>query len=418
MIYDSIIIGGGAAGFFTAINLAKANPNLTILLLERGGQVLEKVKISGGGRCNVTHSVFEPKSLTSYYPRGQRELLGPFHTFLTGDTMAWFEERGVSLKIEEDGRIFPVSDSSQTIIDCFLKEAAFYKVSIKTKSPVLDLEMKNDLWVVKTKEEFYNARSVVMATGSNTKILSMLEKKGFQVIPAVPSLFTFNIKDERIASLAGLSTHASISLLDLNHKTLKIPNASGAFLNELEDSVLITHWGMSGPGILKLSAWGARVLNELDYNFFIRVNWLPNLAATDLKEQLTDAKFKLAKQTIAKWSPFNLPKRFWQSLLYASEISPDKKWADATRIDFQNLENQLQNGIFRVSGKSTFKEEFVTAGGIDLKEIDFKTYQSKRFKNLFLVGEVLDIDAVTGGFNFQNAWTGGYIAAQALAEVL
>ncbi|MDP5045317.1 MAG: NAD(P)/FAD-dependent oxidoreductase [Leeuwenhoekiella sp.] len=418
MTYDSIIIGGGAAGFFTAINLAKLNPNLSILIVERGGQVLEKVKISGGGRCNVTHSIFEPRPLTDNYPRGKRELLGPFHTFLTGDTMAWFEERGVSLKIEDDGRIFPTSDSSQTIIDCFLKETEIYGITIQTKCPIVDVEQVDGLWHVQGKTENFKSKSVVLATGSNPKMLNIIENKGVKVVSAVPSLFTFNIKDSRIETLAGLSALARVSLLDRAKKPIKLSNASEADLSYSEGPVLITHWGMSGPGILKLSAWGARVLNELEYNFFIRVNWLPKLESEELKEQLADFKIKLAKQTIAKWSPFDLPKRLWQSLVEASAIQPDKQWADVTKNDFQNLEHQLLKGIYQVIGKSTFKEEFVTAGGVNLKEIDFKTYQSKQFEKLYFVGEVLDIDAITGGFNFQSAWTGGYIAAQALSKQL
>ncbi|MFI8377259.1 NAD(P)/FAD-dependent oxidoreductase [Leeuwenhoekiella sp. NPDC079379] len=418
MTYDAIIIGGGAAGFFTAINLAKLNSNLNILIVERGAQVLEKVKISGGGRCNVTHSIFEPRPLTDNYPRGKRELLGPFHTFLTGDTMAWFEERGVSLKIEDDGRIFPTSDSSQTIIDCFLKEAETFGITIKTKCPIVDIGQIEGQWQVKGKTEKFISKSVVLATGSNPKMLNVIERKGVKVISAVPSLFTFNIKDKRIESLAGLSTPAKVSLLDRTKKPIKLSSTSDVDLSYSEGPVLITHWGMSGPGILKLSAWGARVLNELEYDFFICVNWLPKLESEELKEQLADIKIKLAKQTITKWSPFDLPKRLWQSLVEASAIQPDKKWADATKNDFQNLERQLLESIFQVNGKSTFKEEFVTAGGVNLKEIDFKTYQSKQFDRLYFVGEILDIDAITGGFNFQSAWTGGYIAAQAISKQL
>ena len=417
MIYDTIIIGGGAAGFFTAINLAKQRSDLSIMILERGGQVLEKVRISGGGRCNVTHAEFDPRSLTSYYPRGNRELLGPFHTFMTGDTMAWFEERGVSLKIEEDGRIFPHSDSSQSIIDCFLKEAENLNVEVVTKTPVTAITQTNHKFFISSKSQTYEAKTLVIATGSNPKMLKILEDSGLDIVPAVPSLFTFNIKDERIKDLAGLATEARVRLLDEQQNALKV-NHSIIDQEGTQGPVLITHWGMSGPGILKLSAWGAHQLNACNYKFAIEVDWLPEMERSTFSEQLKEDKIKYAKQNVAKWSPYGLPKRFWQSLVKASGIPQDLTWADLNKKMLLQLAQQLRSGIFRVSGKSTFKEEFVTAGGVNLKEIDFKTYQSKKVAGLYLAGEVLDVDAITGGFNFQNAWTGGYIVAQDLAKRL
>ena len=418
MIYDSIIIGGGAAGFFTAINLAKNKPGSSILILERGGQVLEKVRVSGGGRCNVTHSVFEPKPLTEFYPRGKRELLGPFHTFMTGDTMAWFEELGVPLKIEADGRVFPQSDSSQSIIDCFVAQASHYNITVKTKTPVTAFKKNDDhTFEVNSKELTFYSKAVIVATGSNPKMLKFLAETQLAVTPTVPSLFTFNIKDERITNLAGIATQARVRLLDLDKRLLPV-NDRQIDQNGTEGPVLITHWGMSGPGILKLSAWGAHILKACNYEFFIEISWLPNYTNEQLREALRNSKFDLAKQMVTKWAPFDLPKRLWQSLVKASGISDSLKWADLNKEMLANLERQLLQGHFRVSGKSTFKEEFVTAGGVDLTDIDFKTYQSKKIKGLYLVGEVLNIDAVTGGFNFQNAWTGGYIAAKAIAECL
>jgi len=368
---DIIIIGGGAAGFFSAINIALKKPECSVLILERGKDVLTKVRISGGGRCNVTHAEFIPKELSKNYPRGEKELLGPFHTFMTGDTIAWFEERGVSLKIEEDGRMFPVSNSSLTIIDCFLKEAQQY---------------------------------LIVATGSNPKVWKLLEKLGHSIINAVPSLFTFNSKDVRIKDLMGLSSEASIEVL-------------GAKLRS-EGPLLITHWGFSGPGILKLSAWGARELAAMNYCFAIKVNWLLYESQDDVMDVLMGYKHSLAKQSPYTYTQFDLPKRLWQNLLTASRIKEGEKWADLTKNKLQSLSKELTCGVYEIKGKSTFKEEFVTAGGINLKEVNFKTFESKIQSNLYLAGEVLNIDAITGGFNFQNAWTGGHMVADAIVNKL
>ena len=401
---DVIIIGGGAAGFFTAINAAEKNPSQKIILLERGKEVLTKVKISGGGRCNVTHAEFLPKELTQNYPRGEKELLGPFHTFMTGDTIEWFEERGVELKIEEDGRMFPVSDSSQTIIDCFLSETRRLGVEVLLNQSVKEIQKEDNSFLITTSSNSFSAEKIVVASGSNPKIWKLLEGLGHSIIPAVPSLFTFNIKDSRIIDLPGLSTNASV----------KVQDAKGKTVLENNGPLLITHWGMSGPAILKLSAWGARVLETLKYKFNIEVNWLENISEEEVFEELKSLKSNFGKQTLFKYAQFDLPKRLWQNLLKAAGISETLTWAEATRENLQNIANQLAGGIFQVDGKSTFKEEFVTAGGVDLKEVNFKTFESRICKNLYFAGEVLNIDAITGGFNFQNAWTGGYIVAQNL----
>ena len=396
---DIIIIGGGAAGFFTAINAAERNPKLRVVLLERGKEVLTKVKISGGGRCNVTHAEFVPKELSRNYPRGEKELLGPFHSFMTGDTIDWFEKRGIPLKIEEDGRMFPVSDSSQTIIDLFISETQRLGVDISRGHSVKSILRKDDLWVVGTEK-------IVVATGSNPKIWKLLEGLGHEVIPAVPSLFTFNIKDGRILDLPGIATEASVKVVD----------SKGKVQLESEGPLLITHWGMSGPAILKLSAWGARVLEPTNYHFSIKVNWLLDVSEEEALENLLIFKINNAKQTIFKYTQFDLPKRLWQSLVKAAGIEATETWADISKKKLQNLANQIVSSHFDVKGKSTFKEEFVTAGGVDLKEVNFKTFESKIQKNLYFAGEVLNIDAITGGFNFQNAWTGGYLVAQALVN--
>lgn len=403
MNYDVIIAGGGAAGFFTAINAAENFPELKIAILERGKEVLNKVKISGGGRCNVTHAEFIPKELTQNYPRGEKELLGPFHTFMTGDTMEWFESRGVELKIEDDGRIFPVSDDSQTIINCFVKEVKRLGVDVLLKQSVKTIYKAENQFIVETATDKFIAEKIVVSTGNNTKIWKLLEKLGHTIISPVPSLFTFNINDSRIAGLAGISTPATVKLL--HPETQKVL---------LEDSgpLLITHWGMSGPAILKLSAWGARILEPLNYQFKIEVNWLGSVTEEAVSDNLKNIKQLHGKQTLHKYSQFELPKRLWQSLLTASGISDKITWAEITKNQLQNIANQLSKSVFEVSGKSTFKEEFVTAGGVDLKEIDFKTFESRIVPNMYLVGEVLNIDAITGGFNFQNAWTGGFIVAR------
>ena len=403
---DVIIVGGGAAGFFTAINLVENNPVLKVIILERSSEVLTKVRISGGGRCNVTHAEFSPKDLSQNYPRGEKELLGPFHTFMTGDTIEWFEKKGVPLKIEEDGRMFPQSNSSKTIIDCFLNEAEKLKVEVLKQHPVKSIQKEGNNWMVKTEQNNYKAKKIVIATGSNVKIWKLLTKLGHTTLPPIPSLFTFNIKDNRIKDLPGIATNASVSVLSKNNKTNL----------ESEGPLLITHWGLSGPAILKLSAWGAIDLYHLNYHFKIKVNWIPSETMETVLEKLKNLKEVNTKQSVLKYAQLEVPKRLWQSLAISSGIEEIQKWAETTNKQLKELASQLTNSILQVDGKSTFKEEFVTAGGIDLKEINFKRYESKIHKDLFFAGEVLNIDAITGGFNFQNAWTGGYIVAKSITE--
>jgi predicted Rossmann fold flavoprotein len=398
--YDIIIVGGGAAGFFTAINIVENNPKLKVAILERGKTVLEKVRISGGGRCNVTHACFVPNDLVKFYPRGEKELRGPFHQFCSGDTIEWFEKHGVELKIEDDGRMFPTSDSSQTIIDCFLGLTHKLKIDVLTGQSVQTLFHGDDYWKVETHHETYSCQKLVMTTGSNPKIWELLESMNHTIIPPVPSLFTFNIKDARIKDLMGVSAFANVKV-----KGTKL-EASGP--------LLITHWGMSGPGILRLSAWGAIILAKKKYQFVIEVNWLNDTTFEEAMETLKELKQEHAKKVVSKKSPFDFPNRLWESLVLASNITNETKWADLTKMQLTNLANQLTNGQFQVNGKSTFKEEFVTAGGIDLREINFKTMESKLHNNLFFAGEIVNIDAITGGFNFQNAWTSGFIVANSI----
>ncbi|MGB6151447.1 MAG: NAD(P)/FAD-dependent oxidoreductase [Pricia sp.] len=425
-MFDVIIIGGGAAGFYSAIHIAEARPELKIAILERGKEVLGKVKVSGGGRCNVTHAEFDPGELVKNYPRGEKELLGPFHTYCSGDTLAFFEKRDIPLKIESDGRMFPVSDSSQTIIDCFLNEADRLGIRILRHSAVTDIRrMMEDNsgpeWEITSIKHTYRAKKIVVATGSNPKIWKLLRKLGHSLEPAVPSLFTFNIKDKRISGIQGVSTYAEVDVLEPRLFSPKITIKLRSQENEKplmssDGPLMITHWGMSGPAILKLSAWGAKLLNEMKYRFRIRVNWLPEYSAEGLLGLLMEIKEVEAKKTVLRTKAVDVPRRLWTNLVRASGIEEAEKWADVTKIQLENLASQLTQSEFLVDGKSTFKEEFVTAGGVNLKEIDFKTFESKILPGLFFAGEVIDVDAITGGFNFQNAWTGGYIAAQGIVK--
>ncbi|GAA4268323.1 NAD(P)/FAD-dependent oxidoreductase [Hyunsoonleella aestuarii] len=399
---DVIIVGGGAAGFFAAINLAERSPNLNITILERGKEGLTKVKVSGGGRCNVAHAEFIPQALTLNYPRGEKELLGPFHQFMTSDTIEWFEKRGVALKIEDDGRMFPVSNSSQTIIDCFLNEAEKYGVEVLYNHSVKTINKIESIFKIETTQSVFSADKVLISTGSNPKIWSLLKDLGHTIIQPVPSLFTFNIKDDRIKDIPGVvAKDVEVQVLGTNLWS--------------EGPLLITHWGMSAPSILKLSAFGALKLAKLDYKFQIEVNFIKHSFENCL-EALKMIKQDLAKKSVFKSTQFDIPKRLWHKLVLASQMDEDTRWADVNKLKLENLASQLTKAVFNVDGKSTFKEEFVTAGGVNLKEVNFKTFESKKVEKLYFAGEVLNIDAVTGGFNFQNAWTGAYIAANAIAK--
>jgi len=399
---DVIIIGGGAAGFFAAINIAELKPKLSIAILERGKEGLQKVKISGGGRCNVTHAEFIPSELVLNYSRGEKELLGPFHQFMTGDTIEWFEKRGVELKIEEDGRMFPVTDTSKTIIDCFLNEAKKHKVEVLYNHSVKSINKEVNHWKLETSQGDFTSKELLIATGSNPKIWKLLENLGHTITEAVPSLFTFDIEDKRIKNIPG------VVVQNVEVKVLGTDLMS-------EGPLLITHVGMSAPSILKLSAFGAIELAKRDYKFQIEINFISQ-AIDECLDNLKELKQELNKKTVFKFSQFDLPKRLWRQLAEASNISKVTTWADINKQQLESLSSQLTKAVFNVDGKSTFKEEFVTAGGLDLKEINFKTFESKLHSNLYFAGEVINVDAVTGGFNFQNAWTGAYIAAKSISQ--
>jgi predicted Rossmann fold flavoprotein len=402
MFFDLIVVGGGAAGFFSAITCAE-NSGKSVLILEKTTQLLQKVKISGGGRCNVTHDCFEPRELSRNYPRGEKSLIGPFHRFGAADTVDWFSSRGVTLKTEADGRMFPDTDSSQTIIDALLGAADAAGVAIHTSEGVTSIVKNEDHFELETDTgDSYTAASVLIATGGTrlTAGAKLAASLGHKLQPPAPSLFTFKIKDPRLDEMLGLS----VSPAEVSIQQSKL-RSSGP--------VLITHWGLSGPGILKISAWGARELAERDYRFNISVNWLPD---ADPAAVIAEKRQSEAKRQLSCRSPFTpIPKRLWLRFLAAAEIPETMTWSQLSKTQANQLLSQLTTSTFAVSGKSTNKDEFVTCGGISLNEINFQTMQSKLVNGLYFAGEVIDVDGVTGGYNFQNAWTNGFHAGSAIA---
>lgn len=396
------IVGGGAAGYFVAANLGKTTGQQTVLF-EQANLPLQKVRISGGGRCNVTHACFDPLDLVEFYPRGKKELLGVFYTFQPGDTMAWFDERGVELKIEDDNRIFPVSNSSLSIIEALTKAVEQNKVQLNFSDGVLDISKVEGGYNLTTKSGVHFFETVVITTGSTPKFWKSLKTMGLKIVEPVPSLFTFNCKDPRIDGLMGISfENAEVKI---NQQKL-----------DAEGPLLITHWGFSGPAILRLSAWGALKLNDVGYKFSIEINFV-NQAKDEVISLLNSKKQEDAKKNIHKYNPFDFPKRFWISILNYCQIDENKVYADLSKKQIDAIATELTQGAYQINGKSTFKDEFVTAGGVDLKEIDFHSMQAKKSQNLFLAGEVLNIDAITGGFNFQACWSEGYIISEKLKEI-
>ena len=408
-IVDVIIVGAGACGLFTAINIAERAPHMHIRILEKSKEALGKVRISGGGRCNLTNAEENLHEFVKSYPRGHRELLSVFSRFSPQNTIEWFEGHKVPLKQEADGRIFPASNSSQTVIDCFLSLAKRYHIEILYRQNIQSFSYEQDVWQVQGTETFLG-RHLVIATGSNPKIWQLLAGLGHTIVPPVPSLFTFATKDPFIEELAGVSKQVGVKLLDHQGTPLKVPLIDK---QGLIGALLITHWGFSGPAVLKLSAFAARILAELEYKFALQINWLAQadelLTAQDVLTILQEERQQHPRKELQNHCPFPLAKKLWNKLLERAGVLPHQLWAELNKGQLHALAKELTASIFSIEDKAPFKEEFVTAGGVSLKEIDFKSFRSKRYPTLYIGGEALDIDAVTGGFNFQNAWSSGYI---------
>lgn len=393
------IIGGGAAGFFSALAAKKTFPSAEIVIYERSSKVLSKVKISGGGRCNVTNATFDNKALASNYPRGENYLRKAFEIFNAQATIDWFERRGVKLKTYPDGCIFPLSNDSQTIIDCFLKEAIDLGVKIELNCHVKSLALRNDRFVLGYNDESIEVDRVILTIGGQPKRsgLEWLNPLGHTIVDPLPSLFTFNMPDDPIKELMG-------NVVEKTRVKVEGTKLCGS------GPLLVTHWGMSGPAILQLSAWGARILAEKNYEFAILVNWLDTVKEEELRKKILEVSIDNGAKMLSNLNPFPMTSRLWEHLLKKSDINSDTRWKDLGKKQLNKLVNTLLNDRYLVKGKTTFKEEFVTAGGIPLTEVDVRTMQSKLVPGLFFAGEMLDIDGITGGFNFQAAWTTGYIA--------
>lgn len=398
------IIGGGAAGYFSAINAKENHPKANVIIYEKSKKVLSKVKVSGGGRCNVTNGCSSINELQKAYPRGGKKLKQIFKEFNTVDTIRWFESRHVPLYIQDDQRVFPKSDDSQSIINCLFKQIHRLAISVELGTAIEEINSENGQLKLRFKEENKKSRKyhkVIIATGGSPKIegLKWLKNLGHKIEPPVPSLFTFNIPNEPLTKLMGLvAENTSVSIQGTKLKT--------------NGPLLVTHWGMSGPAILKLSAFGARILNAKNYNFNVQVNWINELNNEKIANNLINIIKSNPKKLITNNRPFNIPERLWLFLIEKGELSPTKIWGEIGKKGINKLVSLLSNDIYNIKGKTTFKEEFVTCGGISLDDVELKTMESKVCKNLYFAGEVLDIDAITGGYNFQAAWSTGFIAGR------
>ncbi len=412
--YQIAIVGGGAAGFFCAITAARLarenNISCQVTILESSNQFLKKVKISGGGRCNVTHNLFDVREFSQNYPRGQRELLSPLQKFQAQDTVNWFRNAGIDLVAEADGRMFPDTHNSQTIIDCYLDQANLFSVDLKLRTPVKAIQASKDhriLLDIKDQEPLH-ADVALIATGSSPSGYKLAESVGHTITERAPSLFSFKIDDPLLEDLSGLSfPFASLKLILPNKKSF-----------QQTGSILITHWGLSGPAILKLSAWAAREMKQVEHKAKLIVHWLGDQSASQLTEKLENLKIKNSKNILKNVYPNELSKRFWLKVLSKSHIDPDKQWANLSKKEMSLLVQILSQSEYQILGQNRYKDEFVECGGVNLKEVDFKTMESKICPNLYFAGELLDIDGITGGFNFQNAWTTGWIAAHSMLAKL
>ncbi|QLE56145.1 NAD(P)/FAD-dependent oxidoreductase [Nostoc sp. TCL26-01] len=403
-----VVIGGGAAGFFGAIACARLNPEAEVTLIEASHQLLGKVRISGGGRCNVTHACFDANELVQNYPRGGKALRGAFSRFQAQDTVAWFAAQGVLLKTEADGRMFPTTDNSETIVNCLMDAAQAAAVEIWTKAPVVSVKHSpnHQFEIVLKSGEVKKCDRLLLATGSSLVGYKLAQALGHHIEPPVPSLFTFNIVEAKLRALAGIS---------VNPVRLRLYSGEKSSLEQI-GPLLITHWGLSGPAVLKLSAWGARLLHDQHYQATLLINWLPDLSPEEVKQKILGVKNEWGKRAIALHRGVDLPHRLWQYIINRAGINPDDRWAGLSNKTLNLLIQELTQGKYAVNGKGVFKEEFVTCGGVNLKEVNFPTMESKLVPGLYFAGEILDIDGVTGGFNFQSAWTTAYLAGTAMGS--
>lgn len=404
-MYDLVVIGGGAAGVFGAIQACEARPGLKVLLLEATPHLLQKVRISGGGRCNVTHHQFDPAILCEKYPRGSRQLRAGFSRFQPEDMIRWLDEKGVQLKTEADGRMFPVSDDSQTIIDCFTRELEKHRVEVLLSAQVKQIAPSDEGFRMETEQSTYRSPHVLLATGSSRPGYRLAQSLGHTIVDPVPSLFTFKVTDPRIDGLAGNSSPDAALELKANRKNFSE-----------RGPLLITHWGFSGPALIRLSAWAARELHQSGYQARLKINWQPDLDEAGVREALMQHLQTHTKKKLPNATPQGLPKRYWTALLNWLNISPDTTWAQLSRKDTNRIVLEIYASEFQVTGKGVFKEEFVTCGGVATGEVDMKSMESRLCPGLFFAGEVLDIDGITGGFNFQSAWTTAWLAARCIKE--
>jgi len=404
-VFDLIIIGGGAAGFFGAIQAAETRPGLKILILEKSNKLLSKVRISGGGRCNVTHHCFEPTTLSHHYPRGQKALKSLFRKYQAKDVVEWFEKKGVKLKAEDDGRMFPVTDNSATIIDCFLREAKRHNIKIELNAGVTNIKPRNTGFNIICDKTEFMAYKVLIAIGGhpNTSAYSIIKNTGHTILPLIPSLFTLNDAQKQFKDLMGVAVPNGVVRI------------AGTKFSQA-GPILITHWGLSGPAVIKLSAWAAEYFHEHRYEATVLIGWIPETREEVVRKFLLDYKTTNGKRKIYSYPLYELPQRLWVRLCELAEIEEGKIWGELANKSINKLLELLIRCPFTIKGKTTFKEEFVTCGGVDLQEVNTETMESKKMKNLFFAGEVLNIDGETGGFNFQAAWTTAFVAAKKIAE--